>query len=196
MNPEDFIVFIVDDDARMREALVRASRVAGLARRRLRIGRRILSHADKPDLPACLILDVELPDINGLDFQKQISRRRSSADRVPHRARRHSIVRARDQARRGRFPHEAVHGARICSPRSNRRSTRDRRARQRARGARASSGSVSPALRPVSAKCCRWSSAACSTSRRPRNSASARSRSRFIAARSCRRWRRPRSPIW
>jgi FixJ family two-component response regulator len=28
----------------------------------------------KPDLPACLILDVELPDINGLEFQKQLSR--------------------------------------------------------------------------------------------------------------------------
>ena len=27
----------------------------------------------KPDLPACLILDVELPDINGLEFQKQLS---------------------------------------------------------------------------------------------------------------------------
>ena len=29
--------------------------------------------ADKPDVPACLILDVELPDINGLDLQKQIA---------------------------------------------------------------------------------------------------------------------------
>jgi len=29
--------------------------------------------ADKPDLPASLILDVELPDINGLDLQKQIA---------------------------------------------------------------------------------------------------------------------------
>jgi FixJ family two-component response regulator len=27
----------------------------------------------RPGLPACLILDVELPDINGLDFQKQIA---------------------------------------------------------------------------------------------------------------------------
>jgi FixJ family two-component response regulator len=26
----------------------------------------------KPDLPACLLLDVELPDINGLDFQRQL----------------------------------------------------------------------------------------------------------------------------
>jgi FixJ family two-component response regulator len=28
----------------------------------------------KPDLPACLILDVELPDINGLEFQRQLAR--------------------------------------------------------------------------------------------------------------------------
>ena len=27
----------------------------------------------KPDVPACLVLDVELPDINGLDFQSQIA---------------------------------------------------------------------------------------------------------------------------
>ncbi|TIY00515.1 MAG: response regulator transcription factor, partial [Mesorhizobium sp.] len=30
--------------------------------------------ADKPDVPACLILDVELPDINGLDLQRQIGK--------------------------------------------------------------------------------------------------------------------------
>ncbi|WP_132919687.1 response regulator transcription factor, partial [Mycobacteroides abscessus] len=29
--------------------------------------------ADKPDAPACLILDLELPDINGLDLQRQIA---------------------------------------------------------------------------------------------------------------------------
>jgi FixJ family two-component response regulator len=29
--------------------------------------------ADKPDVPACLILDIELPDINGLDLQSQIA---------------------------------------------------------------------------------------------------------------------------
>jgi FixJ family two-component response regulator len=29
--------------------------------------------ATKPDIPACLILDVELPDINGLDFQGQLA---------------------------------------------------------------------------------------------------------------------------
>jgi FixJ family two-component response regulator len=29
--------------------------------------------AEKPDLPACIVLDVELPDINGLDLQRQIA---------------------------------------------------------------------------------------------------------------------------
>src|SRR3546814_12298507 len=31
------------------------------------------SDLDKPDVPSCLILDVELPDINGLDLQRQIA---------------------------------------------------------------------------------------------------------------------------
>jgi FixJ family two-component response regulator len=30
-------------------------------------------NADRPNVPACLILDVELPDINGLDLQRQIA---------------------------------------------------------------------------------------------------------------------------
>ncbi len=72
MNHEDFIVFIVDDDARMREAL--SELLESLGWRAVAFG----SAGDyqsysRPDLPACLILDVELPDINGLDFQKQIA---------------------------------------------------------------------------------------------------------------------------
>jgi len=72
MNPDDFIVFIVDDDARMREAL--SDLLESLGWRAVALGSagEYLSYP-RPDLPACLILDVELPDINGLDFQKQIS---------------------------------------------------------------------------------------------------------------------------
>jgi FixJ family two-component response regulator len=72
MNPENFIVFIVDDDARMREAL--SDLLESLGWRAVALGSagEYLSYP-RPDLPACLILDVELPDINGLDFQKQIS---------------------------------------------------------------------------------------------------------------------------
>ncbi len=72
MNHEDFIVFIVDDDARMREAL--SELLESLGWRAVAFGSAgdYLSYS-RPDLPACLILDVELPDINGLDFQKQIA---------------------------------------------------------------------------------------------------------------------------
>ena len=72
MKPEEFIVFIVDDDARMRESL--SDLLESLGWRNIALGSagEYLSYP-RPDLPACLILDVELPDINGLDFQKQIS---------------------------------------------------------------------------------------------------------------------------
>jgi FixJ family two-component response regulator len=69
----DSIVFIVDDDQRIREALsdllssfdMRAVTFASAAE--------YLAYP-KPDVPSCLVLDVELPDINGLDLQKQIAR--------------------------------------------------------------------------------------------------------------------------
>src|SRR5215468_11644195 len=71
MTADDHIVFIVDDDDRVRESL--CDLLASLGLRAVAFG----SAADyvafpRPDLPACLVLDVELPDINGLDFQKQI----------------------------------------------------------------------------------------------------------------------------
>lgn len=72
MSSEDFIVFIVDDDARMREAL--SELLGSVGWRAIAFGSagEYLSHP-RPDRAACLVLDVELPDINGLDFQKQIA---------------------------------------------------------------------------------------------------------------------------
>lgn len=72
MNPDTFIVFVVDDDARMREALTELLEAIGWHAATFGSAGEYLSFA-RPPLPACLILDVELPDINGLDFQKQIS---------------------------------------------------------------------------------------------------------------------------
>lgn len=72
MNPDTFIVFVVDDDARMREALTELLEAIGWHAAAFGSAGEYLSFA-RPPLPACLILDVELPDINGLDFQKQIS---------------------------------------------------------------------------------------------------------------------------
>jgi FixJ family two-component response regulator len=72
MNPPQHIVYIVDDDARIRESLCELLASSGASAVAFSSVGEYLSYA-KPDLPACLILDIELPDINGLDFQKQIS---------------------------------------------------------------------------------------------------------------------------
>ncbi|WP_437365845.1 response regulator transcription factor [Inquilinus limosus] len=69
---DDPIVYIVDDDARIREALGELLESYGM--RALAFGSAgDYIGADKPDAPACLILDLELPDINGLDLQRQIA---------------------------------------------------------------------------------------------------------------------------
>lgn len=72
MTTDDHVVFVVDDDVRVCEALVELLASHGL--RAITFGSAgDYVRADKPDVPACLILDVELPDINGLDLQKQIA---------------------------------------------------------------------------------------------------------------------------
>ena len=72
MTAGDHIVFVVDDDARVREALGELLSSHGI--RAVAYGSAgEYVRAAKPNLPACLILDVELPDINGLDLQKQIA---------------------------------------------------------------------------------------------------------------------------
>jgi len=72
MTIGDHIVFIVDDDVRIREALgelLESHSIHAIAFESA--GEYI--RADRPDSPACLILDVELPDINGLELQAQIA---------------------------------------------------------------------------------------------------------------------------
>src|ERR1700741_2569546 len=72
MTTDDHIVFIVDDDARIRESLTELLEAHGI--RSIAYGSAgEYVRAEKPDVPASLILDVELPDINGLDLQKQIA---------------------------------------------------------------------------------------------------------------------------
>ncbi|HVV34917.1 MAG TPA: response regulator [Vitreimonas sp.] len=74
MNANDQIVFIVDDDVRIREALSELLQSHGLRTAAFGSAGEYV-RAQKPDLPASLILDVELPDINGLDLQTQIAER-------------------------------------------------------------------------------------------------------------------------
>jgi FixJ family two-component response regulator len=73
VSKHDEIVYVVDDDARVRRALTELLEALGWRAETFAVAQDYLAYA-KPDLPACLILDVQLPDINGLEFQKQLSR--------------------------------------------------------------------------------------------------------------------------
>ncbi|CAN7334429.1 response regulator transcription factor [Bosea sp. LjRoot237] len=72
MTTEGHIVFIVDDDERIREALGELLASHGMYAEAFGSAGDYI-RAAKPDVPACLVLDVELPDINGLDLQRQIA---------------------------------------------------------------------------------------------------------------------------
>jgi FixJ family two-component response regulator len=72
MTTADHIVFIVDDDERMRESLCELLESHGLQASAFGAAGAYLD-ASKPDLPACLVLDVELPDMNGLEFQSRLA---------------------------------------------------------------------------------------------------------------------------
>ena len=74
MTVERPVVFVVDDDARVRDALSSLLTSAGLDVAVFGSATAFLE-ADKPDAPACLVLDLELPDINGLELQKELADR-------------------------------------------------------------------------------------------------------------------------
>ena len=74
MTADRPIVFVVDDDVRVRHALSSLLASAGLEVAAFASAREFLE-ADKLDAPACLVLDLELPDIHGLELQKDLAER-------------------------------------------------------------------------------------------------------------------------
>ena len=71
MTETPAIVFIVDDDASVREALGRLIRSAGLRVEAFASAEEFLNRA-RTDAPSCLVLDVQLPDLSGLDLQRRM----------------------------------------------------------------------------------------------------------------------------
>ena len=66
------IVFIVDDDASVREALKNLIRSVGLHVELFGSATEFLE-TQRPDAPSCLVLDVRLPGISGLDLQHRLA---------------------------------------------------------------------------------------------------------------------------
>ena len=72
-SEQESIVFVVDDDAPVREALKRLFRSAGLQAQTFGTTTEFLN-ARLPDVASCLVLDVRLPGTSGLDFQSELAK--------------------------------------------------------------------------------------------------------------------------
>ena len=66
------IVYLIDDDAAVREALVGLLRSAGLRTVAFASASEFARHT-RPDVPSCLILDVQLPGKSGLELQPELA---------------------------------------------------------------------------------------------------------------------------
>jgi FixJ family two-component response regulator len=66
------IAYVVDDDVSVREALEGLIRSAGLKVETFRSAQEFLAR-QRSDLPSCLVLDVRLPGLSGLDLQKRLA---------------------------------------------------------------------------------------------------------------------------
>jgi len=71
MSPSaDGIIYVVDDDWRICEALDELMAASGLAALSFLSVSAYLQHT-RAEVPSCLVLDIDLPGLNGLDFQEQ-----------------------------------------------------------------------------------------------------------------------------
>jgi len=68
----DAIVFVVDDDSSMREAIESLVSLVGLRVETFGSAQEFLRH-ERPDVPGCVVLDVELPGLSGLDLQQELA---------------------------------------------------------------------------------------------------------------------------
>ncbi len=79
MSQDAPVVFVVDDEKLVRRALERLIRAAGFEVRSFASAQDFL-RAERPDAPACLVLDVRLPDLSGMDLQQELIR---TGDELP-----------------------------------------------------------------------------------------------------------------
>jgi FixJ family two-component response regulator len=72
MTEPDRVVFVVDDDASVRESLEDLIQSVGLNVEAFASGQEFL-RSRRPDVPSCLVLDVRLKGLSGLDLQKRMA---------------------------------------------------------------------------------------------------------------------------
>src|SRR5438874_465707 len=67
------LIYVVDDDASVREALSSLIRSAGLRVEAFASAQEFLAHP-QTDAPSCLVLDVQLPGLSGLELQQELAK--------------------------------------------------------------------------------------------------------------------------
>src|SRR5258708_28583449 len=67
------LIYVVDDDASVREALRSLIRSGGLRVEAFASAKEFLAHP-QADAPSCLVLDVQLPGLSGLDLQQELAK--------------------------------------------------------------------------------------------------------------------------
>ena len=72
MKEPEPIVYIIDDEAQIRDGFKSLIRSIGLRAETFASAREFLL-AKRPDTPACLVLDVRMPGLSGLDLQRELS---------------------------------------------------------------------------------------------------------------------------
>jgi FixJ family two-component response regulator len=75
MIQDDPMVFVVDDDPGLRQSLARLIRSAGMEVKTFASPQELLDQ-DPPPGPGCLVLDVHLPGLNGLELQQELAARK------------------------------------------------------------------------------------------------------------------------
>jgi FixJ family two-component response regulator len=73
------LVFVIDDDAGVRAAIQGLLKSVGLGSETFGTAQEFL-RSKRPDTPSCLVLDVRLPGVSGLDFQRRLA---DSGVRIP-----------------------------------------------------------------------------------------------------------------
>jgi FixJ family two-component response regulator len=74
MTKVDPVVFVVDDNSSLRTAIKRLVGAVGLTVKTFSTGQEFLE-GKLPDVPSCVVLDVRLPGLSGLDLQREMAER-------------------------------------------------------------------------------------------------------------------------
>ena len=74
MKDAALMVYVVDDDSSVRRAIKRLIESVGLQVELFGSAQEFMSGKTRPDVPSCLVVDIRLPGIGGLDFQQELAR--------------------------------------------------------------------------------------------------------------------------